>query len=101
MSWRDRLPNWKTESDTEYNGPFSYNGEFHAFAQGIGLGFSMQQPKRLRKKPVPAFTTEKGLEEAARESWYFGGGIGIGSLLAFGLWAVVLAALALVVLALL
>lgn len=90
-----------SESDTDYDGPFSYSGEWHAFTLGLGVGFASVMPvPKLRQFVFRTVglgddqTRTGAIAEARRESWYALGGVVLGA--GFGL-AVVLALASLVI----
>lgn len=78
-----------SESDTDYDGPFSYSGEWHAFTLGLGIGFAsvMPVPKLkafvFRTVGLKTDTRTGAIAEARRESWYALGGVILGA--GFGL----------------
>ena len=92
-----QLSNIDSESDTEYNGPFSYGVEFHAFFFGVVLGIWWAHDPVAAQNAIAAvisavFLGERAanrskripnyiVRQAREEMHYFGAGIVAGALL--------------------
>lgn len=80
------LPDHARESDSDYNGAFSYAGEWHAFSIGLAVGLTAVLPIPRAQKFVnsvlelEAETRSGALREARDESWYALGGMVVGIL---------------------
>lgn len=81
------------EADTDYNGPFSHPGEYHAFAIGAGAGVAaattgdIQLASAVITLALTGDRTRVGMEfvdnvahEVVREGWYAIFGLAVGYL---------------------